>query len=274
MVGFRPSRRWLQFSLRTLLIVMTLTGATLGWIASERQKAAKQQEAVEGFQAEERLWASGINETDLTTGAKAIHASAEITFDPRATPRPEWLRLVLGNETFGTAQKIKFSSADDTGLAPVVHLTNTREIYLYGTSVGDAGMHYLASLPKLEVLLLGGTRVGDAGVTRLEKATSLKMLFLTNTRTGDVGLAHLSKLPSLENLYLSDTLISDAGLQHLSRLEKLKELELKNTNVTDAGLVHLRTLGRLSKLDLRDTKVTDVGVRELKKALPDLWIGR
>ena len=273
MWSLRPTRRWLQFSLRTLLVVMTLAAVLLGWVVSQRQKAANQQNAVESFQAAEKFWSDSPNGIDLTK-FPSIHASADVTFDTRATPRPEWLRLVLGNEVFGTAQKIKFSGADDIGLAPVVHLTNTREIHLYGTQVSDAGMAYLAGLPKLEVLLLGGTRVGDAGMAHLEGARSLKSLYLTNTRMGDAGLAHLSKLPNLESLYLSGTLITDSGLANLSGMKGLKELEIKDTNVSDVGLIHLQALVSLSKLDLKDTKVTDQGVASLKNALPGLQIWR
>jgi len=41
----KPRRRWLQFSLRTLIVLMLVLGAGLGWFAREVQKARAQREA-------------------------------------------------------------------------------------------------------------------------------------------------------------------------------------------------------------------------------------
>jgi len=40
-----PLRRWLRFSLRTLIVLMLVLGAGLGWFAREVQKARAQREA-------------------------------------------------------------------------------------------------------------------------------------------------------------------------------------------------------------------------------------
>jgi hypothetical protein len=44
--------------------------------------------------------------------------------------------------------------------------------------------------------------------------------------------------------------------------------------VSDAGLMQLRGLTQLDWLDLSGTRVTEAGVNELKKALPNVKIGR
>src|SRR5262245_12117282 len=45
-VSEKPKRRWLQFSLRTMLVVMTLASVGLGWLAYERNEVRKRQEAI------------------------------------------------------------------------------------------------------------------------------------------------------------------------------------------------------------------------------------
>ena len=35
------SRRWFQFSVRTMLLLMVVIGSVLGWVAFERLKSAK-----------------------------------------------------------------------------------------------------------------------------------------------------------------------------------------------------------------------------------------
>ena len=42
-------RRWFQYSLRTLLVLMLLASIGMSWIAVRMQKAKKQQEAVEAI---------------------------------------------------------------------------------------------------------------------------------------------------------------------------------------------------------------------------------
>jgi hypothetical protein len=36
----KPKRRWLQFSLRTMLVLMLLFGCGLGWLGREVQRAS------------------------------------------------------------------------------------------------------------------------------------------------------------------------------------------------------------------------------------------
>jgi hypothetical protein len=42
----RPRRRWLQFSLRTLLVVMLVAALGMAWVARQRQLAWQRQQAI------------------------------------------------------------------------------------------------------------------------------------------------------------------------------------------------------------------------------------
>ena len=45
----KPKRRWLQFSLRTLMVVMVVFGTGLGWFAHEVHQARQQREALKAI---------------------------------------------------------------------------------------------------------------------------------------------------------------------------------------------------------------------------------
>ena len=55
---------------------------------------------------------------------------------------------------------------------------------------------------------------------------------------------------------------------------KIDFVDLTKTQVTDAGLVHRKGLTNLKWLELDGTHITDAGVAEVKKALPNCYIGR
>ena len=42
-----PARRWLRFSLRALLVLMTLAGAALGWLGLQIETARREQAAID-----------------------------------------------------------------------------------------------------------------------------------------------------------------------------------------------------------------------------------
>jgi hypothetical protein len=45
----KPRRRWLQFSLRTLLVLMLVLGCGLGWLAYKIKAAREQRAAVDAI---------------------------------------------------------------------------------------------------------------------------------------------------------------------------------------------------------------------------------
>ena len=46
----KPRRRWLQFSLRTMLVLMLVLGVAFGWFAYKVEQARAQREAVEAIE--------------------------------------------------------------------------------------------------------------------------------------------------------------------------------------------------------------------------------
>jgi hypothetical protein len=230
----KPRRCWLQFSLRTLMVLVLVVGAGLGWLAHENHRARTQREAVKAI---EKL--GGRAEYEARSGGCL---AAAIAFGGKLLPH-DWLVDVYG-------------------------------VSLADMQLADAELAHLQGLQQLKWLALNNTSITDAGLAHLRGLTELEQLTLAFTRVTDAGLIHLQRLTHLEMLSLVGTRVTDAGLEQLSGLTHLQMLDLAQTQVTDAGLMHVRTLTNLRYLSLDSARVTDAGVAELRKALPNCQITR
>lgn len=233
----KPKSRWLQYSLRTLLLLTSLVAVCLAMLAN---RAHQQRNAVAAIR---RIGGSVTYHNQIARGVAPVRSSPK-------SPWPRWLRSWLGQDFF----------------------VGVDEVLLRGPKVTDADLVHLRDLRGFNVLILLNTpRVTDMGLKHLEGMTSLRMLWIEqNNNVTDEGLSHLIELTGLESLSLDSKNITDTGIQHLNALTKLRDLYLSGTKVGDLGLRHLE-LENLSALDLSGTMVTDAGVRSLSTTKLD-WL--
>ena len=136
-------RRWFQFSLNTMLVVLTLLCiGPGGYVAYEQNKARKQKEAVKAI---ERIY-------------------GRVEYDDLRPARSAITRQVLGDETFGNANfvrldDVKVTDADLEHLSKLKHL---EYLWLDGTQVMNAALVHLAGLKRLKVLVLDDTHVAGS----------------------------------------------------------------------------------------------------------------
>jgi hypothetical protein len=272
----KRKRRWFQFSLRTLLVVMLVAGVCARLLVT---KAHRQKAAVE---------------TILRGGGTVYYDYQHVEgggYDPRREPPgPFWLRKLLGDDFFtnveyatavtddGLEQFEGLSRLDhvgcgrettDAGLMSIKQLRHLQGIFINSTKITDAGLQNLEGLTQLRVLYLGHTHITDSGLKHLSGLTQLQSLNLEDTRITGVGLAHLTGLTRLQVLVLSKTRVDDAGMGHLKGFGQLQDLSLAETQVTDSGVEQLKGLTNLKSLDLRVTAVSDEGIMSLRRALPN-----
>ena len=116
----KPKRRWFQFSLRTLLLMMLVFGCGLGWVASERQKNAK-------------LHADIVAIRDL---------DGHVAIEGRKAGRPAWLHWLLGDDSFRNVTAVSLTSTEitDAGLEHFKDLTQVQWLNLANTQITDAGI--------------------------------------------------------------------------------------------------------------------------------------
>ena len=105
----KTKRRWLQFSLRTLLVFVTLSAFASGWFAVKMQRVRRQREAVSAIRA-----ASGLVWYDYEVNARPTGSVPK-------PPGPAWMRKLLGDDCFA---KVAWADVrDDAGLEHVKRLT-------------------------------------------------------------------------------------------------------------------------------------------------------
>jgi hypothetical protein len=257
--------RWLRFSLRTLLLLIT---AMCVWLGMNVPAARRQKEAVPVLL---KAGAALGYDYEFVPMAPPPHRR----WDPeQSPPGPTWLRERIGEDYFQTVVAVFFNrpnlgikKADLDQLAKLPHVTD----FVFdgrGTSVHDQDFTALADLHELEMLQFMRARIDGSILKWLPNPGRLKSLCLGMTDIDDAALVALDKMTALEVLLLYGTHVTDAGLEHLRNLTNLEELWLNQTQVTDAGLQHLAGLKKLTLLSLQGTKVSKAGVSALRTELP------
>jgi hypothetical protein len=204
----KRKRRWFQFSLRTLLIGVTLLAVLLGVISF---RANRQRMAVEAIKK-----LDGKVAYDFETNEEGWDVR-----DDARPPGPNWLRNLIGVDYFATVVAVKINTTKDTddgSVAVIRELPHLRSLVLTGPNVTDSTLDHLKGLIELRGLYLFGTQVTDAGLGQLENLSGLEILHLRGSnKITDAGLRHLRKLTRLEFIDLAGTAVSEAGMQDLKR---------------------------------------------------------
>jgi hypothetical protein len=271
-----PRRRWLRFSLRTFLIVVTLFGA---WLGIRLHHAEKQKRAVEALEVDGNVRFAHQRVRDLKY-RDPYDLQQELGV-------PIWLRKLAGDDFFQRVSAVYlFEDASDDDLihlapldslellrfvggAPKItdaglsHLPRPDRLVILsasGTSLGDQFVKRLAGAKRLQHLGIGWTQVTDESFRTLRGLDQLTILGIRNTAIGDVGLEALQEMTSLERLQLEETRVTDAGLVNLVSCRSLVALRLDNTAISDAGLAHLAQLSKLRLIGLHGTRVRGPGL--------------
>jgi hypothetical protein len=256
-----PKGRWLQFSLRRLLISITVIGLLLGFVLREplRRHWAIAHLTERGY----RLDAQG--------GRNDLIEWLDIKLGESALTEP--FRYVRGVE-FSTRANDIIRSAELTtdDLAVLSILPEISYLEFHTPSLNDDRLAYLSHLTNLEELFIFEAQIRGPGLSHLVALQKLKTLQIYTTSLTDDGLAQIGRMHELKAIAILYGDISDDGLKHLNGLVDLENLGLLHMGISDAGLVHLQGMTQLKELYLWGTKVTPAGVADLQKVLPNCRI--
>jgi hypothetical protein len=228
----KHKRRWRQYSLRTLMIIVTLFAVACSWLAVKMRQAKVQK--------------SAVNTIELVGGMVwyDYQETAPRTFYALATTRePKWLRRLLSDDFFNKPVKVDMrfnSSKDDDWVKAINILPSLKTLLVYGQNVTDETLDNLSDLSNLEELRLSGGLISDHGLKNLGKFPNLHRLMMDNTQITDSGLSYVKNLKHLEELSLRYNIISDAAIPDLSKLSNLKLLDVERTAITVSGWAELK----------------------------------
>ena len=177
----KPKRRWHQFSLKKLLVVMLLLFFVIaGWAGCQIAEYRYEEPAYHHF--------TGIGGQTGTRYCWYRHTGIQF--------------LSLHNP-----------EVTDRDLEPLQRLRHLRRLMLADTNVTDDGLRHLSNLDRLYELDLRNTHVTDAGLTSLYQLKGLKTLWLTGTSVTREGVAELmDQLPQLETVS-TDAIFWASGIE-------------------------------------------------------------
>jgi hypothetical protein len=224
-INAKKGRRWVQFSLRTLLVFMLLVTIGCGWFARKLYKARQQRQAV----------------------ATIIGMGGGVRYDFEQDPvkvkrKAGWLVNLLGQDFFQDVVSASVgANVTQEVLTRLDWLHHLNQLGFRDSSIYDGDLSHLHQWPELQYLYLSGTEITDAGLKYVERCSNLICLDVSETKITDVGLKSIQRLARLERLRLGATKITDSGLDCLKTLSQLRNLDVGATQVTDAGLETLRS---------------------------------
>ena len=289
-------RRWLNLSLRGLMVLVVLIAVPVGWVARTIQT---QRQAVAAVKA-----AGGQVTFDYQSRQVGVNKQGRPTYrqEPDA---PALLRRWLGDELFQHVQAVSFfKPVTPEVFAAVARFDRLESLKLNAASVGD-GLRALRGLRQLRHIALAGPGVTDSLLADMAQIASLRALSVGHTqrisRRGlpanqspatDAGFAHLANLPDLENLTIVNCPeLTDAGMARLvARLPpltawtatglaawsatlpalarhhpNLEYLGLDFSGVTDDDLKAVEGMTKLKSITMQRARITDAGLAHLRR---------
>lgn len=268
----RWNLRWLRFSLRSLLLVVTIVAIFLSMRVNQAEKQRKAIVAVKqlggwvhyGFefrdgdgmyQAGSRSW---VPQWILDrTGVDLFHNVVEVN-------------MVYNNE--GPKRLNNYETSDQVSH----HLTSfhrLKRLLLNDTQASDSLLRVVGRLKYLEeIYMWNAATVTDRGAAFLRYPPKLRSIHLSHSQITDESLRVFGQMPKLEELSLQGNQFTDEGLSYLKNLAQLRSLwvDMGVTNITDEGVESLFNLKALEELGIQQTYVTEEKVQQLKSELPNL----
>jgi hypothetical protein len=167
--------RWFRFSLRTLLITMTVLAIWLGlYVKSfrERRAAVAAVDQLEGWLSIKTIVPTWLQ--SFVSDEKYFWRPVAVRFNPAHPISDDQLRSM-------TPHMLKFadltylnlyrSHVTDAGLANILSFADRLySLDIRDTAITDDGIAYLQQLPKLIVLRISGSKITTEGVNKIRSS--------------------------------------------------------------------------------------------------------
>jgi hypothetical protein len=243
-----PRRRFLQISIRTLLIVTALVAIGCAFWTRVLHRVQQQKLA--------------------TARIQSLGGTAQ-TRQPK-TPWL-WLQRAVGEDYFKEVVSVSLNETlvSDADLEQIGQLRGMQSLFLNGLDP-DKNSSFWATratrLPHNPNLLC--SQITNDGIRHLGPQPNLLVAAFAHTRITDAALETISSWPQLQSLDLRGTKVTSRGIDHLGKLERMKVLDLSSCNVDDDAVPTLCQFRSLRSLDVTKTGISGEGLRQLRDQLP------
>lgn len=206
--------RWSQFSLRTLLLAVTVSGILFGWIGVVVNRAAKQKNAVARIRQ---------------LGGTVHYSNLDENGEPAV---PEWLTQLVGDDFFFDVELVQLASNQatqftDADLAFFENLLGLKSLFLPADQLSDDALRkLLARLKSLNTLALTNGKMDRRRVEVLNGCANLKSLMLIGVQFERDDPPRIHDWPELEEVTFHHTDFTLADLPLLSGLPNLRKLTI------------------------------------------------
>ena len=263
-------KRFLQFRLRTFLVIVTLLAI---WMGVHQRRTIAQRNAVAAI-------------TEYGVWVRYDHQVVDGMFQDRPSPVPEWLTKQLGIDFFHDVVEINLVYSEDSGKradndrtteAPLHVLSGTprvRKLYTSDGQTTDENIRHVSQLANLETFFVwDATSLTDAGVVHLSDLDELTVIHISKSSISDKSLEVLAKLPKIEHLSLQFNDFTRDGMRYLADAPNLTNLwicgkETKGNNIDDKSLQFVLDRPKLVTLGIQNSQVTSEFVSRLESRTP------
>ncbi len=140
----KPRRRWFRFSMRTLLIVVTVLSVPLGWVG----------------------WRLGQVRRERATIIWTVKMGGKVSFHSRiAIAKRSWWEKTTDKWFGERVRSVNLSNTQVSDLSPLAELKNLERLWVQRTQVSN--LSPLSELKNLEMLCLQTKQVSDEQVQEL-----------------------------------------------------------------------------------------------------------
>lgn len=208
-----------RFSLRVLLVIVTVAGVLFAWMASLESRARNRRRSQESIRAK----------------GGTVTWDVESTSHQHSPLAPQWLVHKLGYEYFGTSVSVNIPHSSDANLKILNEFDEVRSLQLKKSQLTDGGMRFISQLGSLDYLLLDAPLVSDVGIEYLSNLKHLEMLLIGELGVGVTSLSPVGSLNKLRGLVVEDPEFCDTMLMDIRVAKQLTALSCNGTDITEAG---------------------------------------
>ncbi len=262
----KPRRRWLSFSLRSMLVLLFILCAALAWVGKDLARYRREKTVVD------QILACGGRVSYEHQMRQLLEHGPDYEQHPEGNPV---FRFVFGDHLYSKVSGVVLPSKHANELIPELYkLPGIEELRLRNFRITSEAMDGLVKMPHLEVLYLEGVEYSLDEFRQLAKSESLRTLSLLGTSVSDEILKQCRHFDRLERIYLHKPKVTNEGIAALGDVTNLRELELNwlPTSISDQGLEPLGQLPNLEKLVIGNAPFGDPTLKAISQLPKMKWL--